>query len=152
MLLSIRIMCTLSIIILILKMLTTGYVRDRMLNFFHLSQSKKKNNCMKKFISTIIIAITILCVAVTFTSCSAYVSEGPYRGAVVAVRPAPPYYARPFAPYPNAVWIDGEWAWRGGRYEYINGYWARPDQGRIYIHGHWKNGRGGYYWVPGHWR
>jgi hypothetical protein len=107
---------------------------------------------MKNYISKLILVVSVITVAITFESCSTYVVGRNRPGPVVVVRPAPPYYARPLAPYPNYVWIDGEWAWRGGSYVYINGYWARPIPGRIYIAGHWRNGRGGYYWVPGHWK
>ncbi|MEP7228662.1 MAG: hypothetical protein ABI691_00340 [Ginsengibacter sp.] len=71
---------------------------------------------------------------------------------VVHTRPAPPVYARPIAPGPNYVWIDGEWLHRGRHYTYRKGYWA-PPRARYhqYMGGHWQQRRSGWYWVPGHW-
>jgi len=69
----------------------------------------------------------------------------------VAARPAEPVYARPVAPYYGAVWIDGDWVWRGGTYVYIRGHWARP-QGRVWVRGYWESGPRGYWWHRGHWR
>lgn len=70
----------------------------------------------------------------------------------VAERPVEPVYERPVAPYAGAVWVSGEWGWRGGRYVYTNGYWARPRGTRVYISGGWERRPGGYYWRRGHWQ
>jgi hypothetical protein len=105
---------------------------------------------MRRRISKMLLAVAVIIVAIAFTSCSSYTVGRP--GPVIVTRPVAPYYARPLSPYPNALWIEGEWAWRGGRYVYINGYWSRPVPGRIYVAGHWKLTGGGYYWVPGHWK
>lgn len=70
---------------------------------------------------------------------------------VVRERPVEPVYVRPVAPYANAVWIPGEWEWRGGRYVYINGHYEHAGP-REWIPGHWREARGGYVWVKGHWR
>jgi hypothetical protein len=70
----------------------------------------------------------------------------------VSARPVAPVYVRPVAPYPGAVWVQGEWEWRGGRYEYVPGYWARPRGQRVYVEGGWVTGPRGYYWRHGYWR
>ncbi len=71
----------------------------------------------------------------------------------VRIRPnAPVIGVRPAAPSPRHVWVDGEWAWRGGAYSYVNGYWAVPRPGMIWVTGRWRPGRHGYIWVPGRWR
>ncbi len=71
---------------------------------------------------------------------------------VVRERPAPPYYARPAAPGPNYIWIDGEWLRSGRHYNYRQGYWAPPRKRyRQYSAGHWQQRRNGWYWVPGRW-
>lgn len=70
----------------------------------------------------------------------------------VAERPVEPVYRRPVAPYAGAVWVPGEWEWRGGHYEYVHGYWARPRGKRVYVSGSWQHGPKGYYWHRGHWR
>jgi hypothetical protein len=70
----------------------------------------------------------------------------------VRERPNEPVYSRPAAPYANAIWVPGEWEWRGGRYEYVQGYWARPRGTRVYVQGSWETGPRGYVWHRGHWR
>jgi hypothetical protein len=70
----------------------------------------------------------------------------------VRERPTAPYYARPTPPYANAVWIDGEWAWRNGRYEYLNPHYVTPRRGRAWNPGHWESRRRGQVWVGGKWR
>ena len=97
---------------------------------------------MKKYFSKIIMLL-IVAAAFSFSASAQYVT----------VRPVPPAYARPMAPSPRHVWIDGEWAWRGGAYVYTNGYWAEPRPGFVWVAGHWRDGRRrGWVWVPGHWR
>lgn len=77
-------------------------------------------------------------------SCSSghYVSAQP--DAVVVTRPA--------SPGPNYIWVDGDYYWRGGRYNYRQGYWARPRAGRVYRSGAWSQSPRGYYWRRGGWR
>ena len=75
--------------------------------------------------------------------------EGSYY---VTDQPAEPTYVRPAAPYSGAVWIDGDWVWRGGRYVYVQGRWARPRAGRVWVRGGWYHGARGYAWHRGHWR
>jgi len=70
---------------------------------------------------------------------------------VVRERPADVVYERPVAPYPDAVWISGEWVWRGNHYEHERGHWERPSN-RVWVEGHWREAPGGYVWVRGHWR
>ncbi len=84
-------------------------------------------------------------VAVLLSSC------GPSR-VVVRERPTAPYMVRPAPPYANAVWIDGEWAWRGGRYEYIRPHYVTPRRGRAWVPGRWTTTRKGNVWVKGRWR
>jgi hypothetical protein len=70
----------------------------------------------------------------------------------VASHPEEPYYVRPASPYTGAVWIDGEWMWTGGRYNYVGGHWARPHGRRAWVSGSWHRGPGGYSWHRGYWR
>ena len=78
-----------------------------------------------------------------FASCSsqAYVTE----------QPVEPVYERPAAPYANAVWVPGEWVWRGNHYVYRRGFYAQP-RNRVYVQGHWLATNRGYVWVKGYWR
>ena len=76
---------------------------------------------------------------------------------VVKVRPAAPVVvrARPLAPGPRYVWVDGDYVWRGNQYVYNEGRWALPAYGGArWVPGHWKfnRRRGGWFWVGGHWR
>jgi len=77
------------------------------------------------------------------TSCS-----GEYY---VTDQPVEPVYDRPAAPYDGAIWIDGEWGWDGGRYNYVNGHWDRPRAGHTYVRGSWNHTGRGYSWHRGHW-
>lgn len=70
----------------------------------------------------------------------------------VAVRPAPPAYARPVAPGPGYVWVHDNWIWQGGRYQFVPGYWSAPRRGRVWTEGNWQARGGRYYWTPGRWR
>ena len=67
-------------------------------------------------------------------------------------RPVEPVYARPMAPYPGAIWIEGDWVWQGGRYVYFRGHWDRPRVGRVWMRGAWERGPRGYTWHRGYWR
>jgi hypothetical protein len=50
--------------------------------------------------------------------------------------PSPPPPARaevvPRQPWSDAVWIDGEWTWRGARWAWKGGYWLIPPGGAIF--------------------
>ncbi len=76
------------------------------------------------------------------TSCAGY---------YVYERPAEPVYQRPVRPYADAVWVEGEWAWNGGRYVYQRGYWTRA-RGQAWVRGYWEQSPRGYRWHKGHWR
>jgi len=64
---------------------------------------------------------------------------------VVRIRPVYPVIVRPIAPSHRHIWVDGEWIWRRGRYEYVNGYWAVPPEPRH----RWHRGTGNIGWVVG---
>ena len=97
---------------------------------------------MKKIFSTLSILIFFLLV---MAGC------GP-SSVVVHTRPAPPVYVRPAAPYPNYVWVDGEWIRSRNGYVYRKGYWAPPrTRYHHYRPGHWEQRRHGWYWVSGRW-
>ncbi len=72
----------------------------------------------------------------------------------VKVRPAPVVVVRPPAPSPRHVWVEDEWAWRGGTYVRVGGHWELPPRRHhIWVAGRWVHeGNHGHYWVPGHWR
>jgi hypothetical protein len=70
----------------------------------------------------------------------------------IASRPDDVVYARPGAPGPDYVWIEGDWVWGGGRYFWREGHWGRPRRGRTWERGHWDSGGRGWHWTRGHWR
>lgn len=97
---------------------------------------------MKKLISVAGLFLTIL---IFLSGC------GP-SAMVVRDRPMAPYYARPAAPGPGYIWVNGEWLRRGRHYNYRQGYWAPPrPRYHQYREGRWQQRRNGYYWVPGRW-
>jgi hypothetical protein len=72
---------------------------------------------------------------------------------IVKIRPVAPVVVRTVAPSSRHIWVDGEWVWRNGGYQYVNGYWAAaPMSGAVWVPGHWKQTRRGWMWKPGHWR
>jgi len=70
----------------------------------------------------------------------------------VETQPADVVYTRPLAPGPDYVWIEGDWIYRGGSYNYRPGYWRRARVGRTWQAGHWDHGSRGYHWNRGRWR
>ena len=73
---------------------------------------------------------------------------------VVRERPVAPTYVveRPAPPYAGAVWIQEDWAYRGGRYEYVRPHWERPPHpGHQWHGGYWENHSHGYAWHRGYW-
>lgn len=101
-----------------------------------------------------------LALFVALVGCSAKVPHPPYvaqpTSALVEVAfPPPP--ARPEAmpkqPADGAVWIDGEWTWRGRRWAWSPGRWVIAPQGSVYSP--WTSVRGAdgtFYFAPGVWR
>ena len=75
-------------------------------------------------------------------------------GPTVVVRQPPPkkVEVKPAKPYPNAVWVQGHWAYRGGTYVWVPGHWKKARPGRTWVAGHWARRRGGWVWVKGYWR
>lgn len=95
---------------------------------------------MKRF--TLILGVII--VLTTFGGCVTEVRTPP---------PPPRVEVRPAPPFPDSVWIEGHWAFRGGEWVWIDGHWERrPRPGAVWVPGHWKETPKGWRWVPGHWR
>ena len=91
--------------------------------------------------------IVVLVVAASFAATTA--SAQVY----VTVRPTYAPVVRPAAPSPAHVWIEEDWAYRGGRYVAVGGHWvAPPHPGWAWIPGRWVQSRRGWRWIPGHWR
>jgi len=66
-------------------------------------------------------------------------------------QPSPTNLARPTAPAPNYVWIEGEWIPKDKTYVYQPGHWIAPRAGYKWIPGHWVHEHQGWYWVKGYW-
>ncbi|HSU26810.1 MAG TPA: hypothetical protein VLJ68_00390, partial [Chitinophagaceae bacterium] len=79
------------------------------------------------------------------------VSCGP-SSVTVGARLDAPYYERPVRPYPNYVWVEGDWIYRNGRYEYQRGYWQQPRRSRHFVAGAWIQRSNGWYWRRGRWQ
>jgi hypothetical protein len=96
---------------------------------------------MNRVVAALAVAAAL---TVSAMGCVAVVRTGP---------PAPRVEVRPFAPYPEAVWIDGHWDYRRGNWVWMQGYWERrPFPGAVWTPGHWRETPGGWKWIPGHWR
>lgn len=78
----------------------------------------------------------------------AYYAPAPVYYAPPPVAPRV-YYARPVAPGPGYVWINGYYYPSAGRYAWRAGYWTRPPyvgarwyapryHGGRYYHGYWR--------------
>jgi WXXGXW repeat (2 copies) len=99
-------------------------------------------------------------VAIAAVACGArfpHPSYTPHTTAELVEVPFPPPPARvetvPDRPSPGALWIDGEWAWRGRKWSWRTGYWATPTAPETYSP--WQLTRddaGTLYIAPGTWR
>jgi hypothetical protein len=69
----------------------------------------------------------------------------------VTDQPADVVYTRPASPGEGYVWIDGDWYWGGGSYQWRAGRWDRPRNGRRWVGGNWEHSGRGYRWRQGHW-
>jgi hypothetical protein len=109
-------------------------------------------------------ALLLGCIAagvIAFVACGhARLPRPPYVGhptsALVEV-PYPPPPSRvefvPPQPQDGAVWIDGEWTWRGRRWAWRSGRWVTVPAGATFSP--WtsvRNGDGTLYFAPGTWR
>ncbi|MBA2249615.1 MAG: YXWGXW repeat-containing protein [Chitinophagaceae bacterium] len=85
-----------------------------------------------------------------FTLATAMAADAQF---VVRVRPTTRVVRiRPAAPGPRQIWRDGEWEWRGGRYQYVEGGWIMPPtNNNRWVAGNWVRRRNGWFWKPGHW-
>jgi hypothetical protein len=89
-----------------------------------------------------------------------YGSEAQATTTVVVQNPPPPppqpadaYMGPP--PFPNAVWINGYWAWTGQGYQWAAGHWIQAPPGgyTIYVAPHWRyRPDGTYVYIGGYWR
>lgn len=94
---------------------------------------------------------TKLAVLALLAGSSLFAAPGIGVGIAIGAPPPPPhaYYARPAAPGPNHVWINGYYEPVAGRYTWREGYWAP----RPYPHAAWVAPRySGHRYYPGYWR
>ena len=66
--------------------------------------------------------------------------------------PPPRYEARPMAPGPGLVWVDGYWDWRGGAWAWQSGRWVRPRAGYVYSAPTYDYSGGRVSYVRPHWQ
>jgi hypothetical protein len=89
---------------------------------------------------------------VVITSWALQADCAPRTVYVKTVPPAARIEVKSAAPYANAFWISGRWAWRSGKYVWVGGHWAKPRSGHIWVPGHWVKKRRGWLWIDGHWK
>ncbi len=65
--------------------------------------------------------------------------------------PAPIVEEIPPAPYVDAYWIPGHWAWKGGRYAWNGGHWEQARVNMVYQRAHWSDEHGEWVFHPGRW-
>jgi outer membrane lipoprotein SlyB len=66
--------------------------------------------------------------------------------------PPPPVETVVIAPGPGYVWIGGEWVWNGGWF-WIGGHWGMPPYPQaVWVRGNWNRGPHGWHETRGHWR
>jgi hypothetical protein len=100
---------------------------------------------MKKYFLKWMIFSAIMLTFSLAGSAQVYIHIRPTAPRVVVHRPPPP--GRDF------IWVNEEWAPRGGAYEFAGGRWIRPPYpGAVWIPGHWKRHFRDWVWIPGHWR
>ena len=114
-------------------------VHDDMFTCFDDSLIKSMN--MKKIIQV----IALLSLSFMLSRCEP-------SSVTVGARLDAPYYERPVQPYPDYVWIDGDWYWQNGHYVYRNGYWAAPRRNTHWQTGIWIQHGSGWRWQRGRWR
>ena len=71
---------------------------------------------------------------------------------VTVAPPALRMEVAPAAPSPLHHWINGYWAWRGGRHLWVTGRWAIPPVGYVWQPAAWENVNGAWMFYDGHWR
>jgi hypothetical protein len=82
-----------------------------------------------KFFFTVLTLGLILMFSTNCASRTIYVVKAPPAAKVTVVKTP--------APYPRAVWVNGHWNWRSGKYVWVNGYWRKPRHGFVWVQGHW---------------
>jgi hypothetical protein len=67
-------------------------------------------------------------------------------------QPPPPPRSDPKEPArAGFVWIDGEWDWRGGKYEWVAGHWERERANKRWRPSRWEQRDGAWTRTPGDW-
>ena len=78
-------------------------------------------------------------------------SCAPSRAYVRVAPPPPRHEVIPPRPHPNAVWMEGEWAWAGNNYVWVPGRWETKPRGDVWLAGHWAKTPRGWVYVDGRW-
>ena len=93
------------------------------------------------------ILLLFLLLPAEMTACS---SRGNVSGP--GPHPVPRSQARPAKPFDDAVWIAGNWEWRGNEYVWKPGQWIDPEIGKPANSSNWKKSAGTKKWVAGYWK
>jgi hypothetical protein len=114
--------------------------------------AKGRNNMQffKRFaLALVTVSAMLLAAAPQRSDAAVFVGVGVNIG---IAPPALPVYVQPAAPFQNAIWQPGYWAWAQSGYYWVPGVWvaaARP--GYLWTPGYWGFGGGYYRWHPGYW-
>ncbi len=92
--------------------------------------------------------------AAMFTVASAAHAQYVVPEVQVNIAPPPPRVeVRTVQTSPNAMWINGHWAWRYGQHTWIQGHWAEPpNAGMVWEPARWTAVGGRWSFLEGHWR
>jgi hypothetical protein len=85
----------------------------------------------------------------------AVVSPAPMTGQIIIqTAPPPPMHERPgHRPGRDYVWLNGYWAFRGGRHVWVAGHWDRPPHGhRGWVEPRCERRGGNYVFIEGRWQ
>jgi hypothetical protein len=107
-----------------------------------------------------VLRLSFAWVSLVVCACAGSLPRPPYTpqpSSALSVVPIPPPPARveevPRAPVSGAVWIDGEWLYRRGRWAWVLGRWVTAPPGAFFSP--WAVVRapdGAIYFAPGAWR
>src|SRR5688572_33465613 len=65
--------------------------------------------------------------------------------------PPPPRAETPGPAKEGFVWVEGEWDWKGGKYEWIPGHWERARANKRWRPGRWEQKDGKWTRARGGW-
>lgn len=105
---------------------------------------------MRKLTSFLIVTILAGAAAGCVVRTRGTVAVAPVAVVEVEEEPPPPR-AVVVTARPGFVWIEGRWAYRGGRYVWLDGRWEAERRGHRWVQGRWERRGRRHVWVEGRW-